>query len=260
MRKLAIVATIAAIAVVIVAVGLASLKPKAEPESVNRLPDVRFDYDADNLTVEFDASASIDPDGSITNYSWSFGDGIEGFGVTVTHEYPANGTYTVTLKVTDNMNGENETSADVTVELTIVVEKRNPLAMIEVVTNENGTVTLSAAGSYDPDGGVIQSFVWSFEDGASAAGESVTHTFSENGTYTITLTVTDDEGAEGEASIEIVVTILSPPEPPTQYGPPGLLRAIENHQERVDEKPQLQNSLDHLLINLDRWLDKHSQP
>jgi molecular chaperone GrpE (heat shock protein) len=42
-----------------------------------------------------------------------------------------------------------------------------------------------------------------------------------------------------------------------EKGPPGLLHAIENHEDKVDEKPQLQNSLDHLLENLDRWLEKH---
>ncbi|RLG56894.1 MAG: hypothetical protein DRN83_03065 [Hadesarchaea archaeon] len=52
------------------------------------------------LTVEFDASGSYDPDGAIVSYSWDFGDGTTGSGVTVSHTYTA-GTYTATLTVTD---------------------------------------------------------------------------------------------------------------------------------------------------------------
>jgi PKD repeat protein len=52
--------------------------------------------------ISFDASASRDPDGSIVQYAWSFGDGGAGTGKTVTHKYQAYGTFTVRLTVTDN--------------------------------------------------------------------------------------------------------------------------------------------------------------
>ena len=54
------------------------------------------------LTVNFDASASSDPDGSIISYAWSFGDGGSGSGVTATHTYTRAGTYIVRLTVTDD--------------------------------------------------------------------------------------------------------------------------------------------------------------
>lgn len=54
------------------------------------------------LNVSFDASASSDPDGSITSYRWSFGDNSTGTGVATSHSYAAAGTFTVTLTVTDN--------------------------------------------------------------------------------------------------------------------------------------------------------------
>ncbi|MEH0153092.1 family 10 glycosylhydrolase [Limibacter armeniacum] len=50
----------------------------------------------------FDGSNSTDDDGSITAYSWNFGDGVTATGVTASHSYAANGTYPVTLTVTDN--------------------------------------------------------------------------------------------------------------------------------------------------------------
>ncbi|MBN2066631.1 MAG: right-handed parallel beta-helix repeat-containing protein [Candidatus Thermoplasmatota archaeon] len=52
--------------------------------------------------IAFNGTASFDLDGTITSYAWNFGDGTTGTGVTPTHIYSANGTYTVTLTVTDD--------------------------------------------------------------------------------------------------------------------------------------------------------------
>ncbi|MDC4206808.1 MAG: PKD domain-containing protein [Candidatus Manganitrophus sp.] len=57
------------------------------------------------LTTTCDASASSDPDGSIATFSWNFGDGTTGSGVTTGHTYQNTGSYTVTLIVTDTMGG-----------------------------------------------------------------------------------------------------------------------------------------------------------
>jgi len=54
------------------------------------------------LQVQFDATASSDPDGTIASYSWDFGDGTTGSGPTVTHAYNQPGVYTPLLQVTDN--------------------------------------------------------------------------------------------------------------------------------------------------------------
>jgi PKD repeat protein len=54
------------------------------------------------LTVIFNASASVDPNGTIVSYAWSFGDGATGSGVSPLHTYAAEGSYNAMLTVTDN--------------------------------------------------------------------------------------------------------------------------------------------------------------
>jgi predicted ribosomally synthesized peptide with SipW-like signal peptide len=66
------------------------------------------------------------------------------------------------------------------------------------------TVTFNAATSTDDNG--ISSYNWDLGDGNSATGQVVQHTYSQNGNYTVTLTVTDTAGQTGSTSQEIEVT------------------------------------------------------
>ena len=248
------------LALIVVVVGLASMQPKSRPESVNRPPVADFSFDANNLKVVFDASASNDPDGSITNYSWSFGDGAETvtIGPIVMHAYPQEGTYETKLTVTDNGNIKNTTKKDVAVKVNVPPVTSKPLAVIKVVSIDGLTVKLTGADSKVRSGGSIVSYAWTFEGEGSATGVSVQHTFAANGTYNVTLTVADDLGETNTTTVKITVNSLIPP-PPENRGPPGLLHAIEIHTEKADRNGGLQNSLNHLKANLDRWLYNHPE-
>lgn len=67
------------------------------------------------LLVHFDGSGSSDPDGTISSYVWSFGDGAGGTGATADHTYTAAGTYTATLTVTDHHGAKGSAQTTVTV-------------------------------------------------------------------------------------------------------------------------------------------------
>jgi PKD repeat protein len=68
------------------------------------------------MTVSFDASGSVDADGSITSYSWIFGDGSSGTGATISHVYATAGSFNAALTVTDN----DGASATLTVPITTI--------------------------------------------------------------------------------------------------------------------------------------------
>ena len=63
---------------------------------------------------------------------------------------------------------------------------------------KRGVYTFRGAGSSDPDGTIV-SWVWDFGDGTFGSGETVTNSYGANGTYTVTLTVTDDGGLSDTA-------------------------------------------------------------
>jgi PKD repeat protein len=65
----------------------------------------------------------------------------------------------------------------------------------------------------DPDGQVV-AFSWNFGDGQTASQASVSHTYQTAGTYTASLTVTDNQGATATASVVVNVSVAPPPPPP----------------------------------------------
>ncbi len=72
------------------------------PQNVNAAPVADFTSTCADTSCDFDASGSVDPDGSIAGYSWTFGDGATGSGPTPHHDYASGGDKSVTLTVTDN--------------------------------------------------------------------------------------------------------------------------------------------------------------
>lgn len=65
-------------------------------------------------------------------------------------------------------------------------------------------ISFNAFNSHDPDGNII-SYEWNFGDGNTGSGETASHTYSTQGVYTATLTVTDDDGASDQDTAAITV-------------------------------------------------------
>jgi PKD repeat protein len=116
----------------------------------NQPPTASFTWGTTALAASFDGSGSSDPDGSVTGYSWNFGDGATGTGVAPSHTYAAAGTYTVQLTVTDNQGATGTTTRQVTVAAAGVIA--NDLFNRTVVdgwgqADTGGTWTLTTAAS-----------------------------------------------------------------------------------------------------------------
>ena len=181
-------------------------------QPTNQAPNAAFSVSNLNPTVgtsvRFDASASYDPDGSIARYEWSFGDGSIATGRTINHTYRSAGSYNVTLTVTDNRGATSAVSRTINVQ---APANQAPIASFSMTpSNPNvGETVRFTSNSFDNDGYISQQR-WSFGDGSSGFGSTAYHTYSGAGTYTVTLTVTDNRGATTTASRQITVGSTQP--------------------------------------------------
>src|SRR5437773_1125394 len=173
--------------------------------AANQPPTAAFTASCTGLTCSF-TSTSSDPDGSISAYSWTFGDGATATSQNPAHTYAAGGTYTITVTVTDNQGATGSTSKTVTV----APPNQPPTAAF---TASCSALTCSfTSTSSDPDGS-ISAYSWTFGDGATATSQNPAHTYSAGGTYRVTLKVTDNQGATGTTSKTVAVT--APNQPPS---------------------------------------------
>ena len=172
----------------------------------NVAPEASFSFDVSGLGVSVDGSGSSDSDGSVASYAWDFGDGESGSGETASHTYAAAGTYSVELTVTDDQGATGTTSQDVTV--SVAPANVAPEASFSFDVSGLG-VSVDGSGSSDSDGSVA-SYAWDFGDGESGSGETASHTYAAAGTYSVELTVTDDQGATGTTSQDVTVSVVEP--------------------------------------------------
>ena len=156
-----------------------------------------------NEPITFNASNSRDPDGSITSYLWNFGDGTQDTRQVVSKAYALPGTYTATLTVQD----DDGATSNASVTIQVFRNNQQPVAVIQVDKLQaeiDETITFDGSDSSDPDGSIAQ-YAWNFGDGTTGNGPLVSNAFAQAGTYTTSLTVTDNEGATGLATVQLTI-------------------------------------------------------
>jgi PKD repeat protein len=156
--------------------------------------------------INFNASTSVPAPGrSIRSYGWNFGDGSTGGGAQIAHAYTIAGTYTVILTVTDDV-GRVATATQ-----TITVGTGNPTADFTFnpsAPRSGQQVTFDASGTQAAPGRTIVSYSWSFGNGLSGTGQTVTTTFTTGATpttFNVLLTVTDSAGKTSSTTKPITI-------------------------------------------------------
>lgn len=166
-------------------------------------PAVDFTWEPQYPTDLQDVNFTYNGSGDAIVWMWDFGDGHTATDKNPVHRYADNGTYTVRLTVWDAQNHMNTTTKQITVANVPPVADAGE----DIVTNEV-TVTFNASASYDPDGTIIR-YVWDFGDGSTGFGEIDDHTYDE-GTYTVQLNVTDNDGAYDVTTLEVLIDTTAP--------------------------------------------------
>ncbi|MBU0727698.1 PKD domain-containing protein [Patescibacteria group bacterium] len=166
------------------------------------------------LQIRFDASDSSSIKGKIISYEWDFGDGsdLQG-GKSVSHIYNNPGTYLVILTVEE----DSGKTADSTLTIEASSVSSVPEAVIttdpkyDIGTNIlNGVlpfaVEFNASDSTDEDNDIVD-YQWDLDgdDTVDQEGKKINYTFTEAGTYEVTLTVVDTEDQSNSSSITVEV-------------------------------------------------------
>ncbi len=142
--------------------------------------------------VTFDASSSSDADGQIVSYAWNFGDGSTGSGQVARHQFAVAGSYTVSLRVTDDRG----MTGTVTSTLTVAVNTLPIAAFVFSPTDPiaNQEIFFNASASKAGTGRRIVGYDWDFGTGRTGSGVTISKTYGTPATYKVTLVVTDDIG------------------------------------------------------------------
>ncbi len=149
-------------------------------------PSADFSFSTSELTVQFTDNSS-DADGNIVSYAWDFGDGSSSTQKDPQHVYTTAGTYTVTLTVMD----DDDQSASNSKTVTVVENTAAPVANFNFVANQLQVAFTDTSTDSD---GTITEWLWNFGDGSSSSEANPSHTFAAAGDYSVTLTVTDNDG------------------------------------------------------------------
>jgi PKD repeat protein len=183
--------------------------------------------------INFDATGSYDPDGVYLLYEWDLGNGEILYGKKVTYSYSNIGVFDVKLTVEDlyGLTDFYVTTATITSKPETpeepspppIVEPKNigPIADAGGPYYEMQGISIQFDGSdsYDVDGSKI-SYKWEFGDGNTSSSEMPIHVYSNEGNYTVKLTVKD---SDGETDYDITNAFISkrpnnPPQKPIVTG------------------------------------------
>ena len=159
---------------------------------------------------------SLSANGGVSPYSWSLESGVLPAGLSLSSSGVISGTPSVagietfTVKVTDSDTPASADTKQLSIDITVAPQVPPTASAGANPTNGTAPLAVSFTGSGTDSDGIIVSYSWNFGDGGTSTQQNPTHTYSSAGNYTATLTVTDDDGATGENTVQITVNDYTP--------------------------------------------------
>jgi PKD repeat protein len=184
------------------------------PPPVNVPPAAVFTASCTDLTCTF-TDESRDDDGTVEEWSWDFGEGTSSTLRHPTHTYEAEGSFSVTLTVEDDKQAAGSVTQMVTVTAPPPPPPPPPPANVAPAAVFTVSCTDLACAFTDESGdedGTVEEWSWNFGDGSSSTEPHPSHSYEVEGTYQVTLVVTDDDDATGTVTQDVAVT--APPAGP----------------------------------------------
>jgi PKD repeat protein len=154
-------------------------------------------YDPDGLPDDLTVRWVVDgPEG------WSVKSGGDG---ELMVSSSVQGNLTVGLNVTDAFGSDDYST------ITVIVLNKAPVASFRLADVDYGKIRFDASASRDtPSDNETLHYRWDFGDGDTAEGPGPRHTYTSTGDFTVTLVVTDDDGATSNVSMNITIEELVP--------------------------------------------------
>ncbi|MEP7168603.1 MAG: PKD domain-containing protein [Bacteroidota bacterium] len=180
---------------------------------VNPAPDAGFiaENGCANEGILFTNTSTI-LSGSISGYSWYFGDSsVVSNEVNPIHTYQTGGTYTITLIVISDLGCTD------TVTMQIVINSEPVTAFLSNIAAGCGPLPVMFTDSSYILTGSIVSWSWNFGDGGTSTQQNPVHIYTQSGAYPVTLTTVSDSGCTKTITISNMITVY--PEPEAEFMP-----------------------------------------
>ena len=153
------------------------------------------------LTVQFNDNSTGNP----TSWSWNFGDGSTSTQQNPLHIYTNPGKYTVSLTATNDCGSDPETKTDY---IEVTEPGQAPVANFEGNPTQGCaplTVQFTDQSTNNPT-----SWSWTFGDGGTSTAQYPSYTYANPGTYTVSLTASNQFGFDTKTKIDYITALPEP--------------------------------------------------